>query len=74
MIERDPIEDMFHRYELTGHVVDTDDGGVRVIVEDSDPSQLGTFFEALTNTYAIDVSHDDHSIYILIRTFPESGE
>lgn len=71
MIDRDPIDKMFHRYELTGHVVRTDDGGVRVIVEDADPSQLGTFFDALTNNYVIDVSHDDHSIYILVREFPE---
>jgi len=72
MIDQDPIEEMFHSFELTGHVLTTSDDRVRVIVENSDPSQLGGFLEELTNHYYIDVSHDDHSIYILVRATHDS--
>jgi len=67
MIDREPIDVEFAEKELTGHVVETDDGKVRVIVEDADPSQLGAFFADLSVRYIYDVSHDDHSIYILVR-------
>jgi len=65
MVDRDPIDLLVHRHELTAHVHETDDDDVRVIIERGHPEQVGDFFADLTHGWNISVSTDGQCQNIL---------